>query len=90
MSIFVDHSLAHCVTPMSSTALPSPLIHGSPSRGVADFEISSLYQFSAVDVVSAVDYSREVGIDNGVVNNPPPRLVARAYAPSPSPLSEEK
>ena len=50
----------------------------------------SLYHFSAVDAASAVDYSRDVGIDDGVVNSPPPKLVARAYAPSPSPLSKEK
>ena len=48
----------------------------------------SLYHFSAVDAASAVDYSRD--IDDGVVNSPPPKLVARAYAPSPSPLSKEK
>ena len=50
----------------------------------------SLYLFSAVDAASAVDYSRELNIDDGVVNSPPPKLVARAYAPSPSPLSKEK
>src|SRR6202048_482477 len=48
----------------------------------------SLYHYSAVDAASAVDYSRD--IDDGVVNSPPPKLVARAYAPSPSPLSKEK
>ena len=50
----------------------------------------SLYLFSAVDAASAVDYSRDVGIDDGVVNSPPPKLVARTCALSPSPLSKGK
>lgn len=48
----------------------------------------SLYNFSAVDAASAVDYSRD--IDDGVVNSPPPISIPRSYAPSPSPLSREK
>lgn len=48
----------------------------------------SLYHFSAVDAASAVDYSRDV--DDGVVNSPPPKRLALAYVPSPSPLSREK
>lgn len=71
----------------SSRPLSPP---ASPSRDVTDFQMPSLYHFSAVDAASAVDYSRDVGIDDGVVNSPPPPLVARAYAPSPSPLSKEK
>ena len=50
---------------------------GSPSRDVTDFQTPSLYQFSAVD------YSRDVGIDDGVVNNPPPKLYVRPVALSP-------
>ena len=50
----------------------------------------SLYQFSTVDATLIVDYSRDVGIGNGVVNSPPPRLVAHTYALSPPPLSKEK
>ena len=50
----------------------------------------SLYQFSAVDAASAVDYSRDAGIEDGVVNSPPPKLHSRTRAPSPSPLSKEK
>ena len=50
----------------------------------------SLYQFSAVDAASAVDYARDVGIEDGVVNSPPPKLHSRTRAPSPSPLSKEK
>jgi hypothetical protein len=50
----------------------------------------SLYQFSAVDAASAVDYSRDVGIEDGVVNSPPPKLHSHMRAPSPSPLSKEK
>ena len=50
----------------------------------------SLYHFSAVDAASAVDYSRDLDIDDDVVNSPPPILLSRSYAPSPSPLSREK
>ena len=55
-----------------------------------DFHVSSLYQFSVVDATLAVDYSWDVGIDDGVVNSPPPIVVSHSYTPSPSPLSKEK
>ena len=55
-----------------------------------DSHIPSLYQFSAADAALVVDYSRDVAIDDGVVNRLPPRVVIRVYAPLPSPLFKEK
>ena len=80
--------------PCDAPLLDGPFITrsapSSPSRDASNFRMPSLYQFSAVDAASAVDYSRDVGIEDGVVNSPPPKLHSRARAPSPSPLSKEK
>jgi len=56
---------------------------GSPSRGVSDVEMPSLFQFSAVDAASAVDYSKNAGLEDGVVDSPPAKLGKRNYSPSP-------
>ena len=52
----------------------------------------SLFQFSAVDAASAVDYSKASGFEDGVVDSPPPKVAKLNYAPSPcpSPLCNEK
>src|SRR6202048_4673353 len=86
--LVLAHNAPKCDAPVCdgpSRPLSPP---ASPSRDVTDFQMPSLYHFSAVDAASAVDYSRD--INDGVVNSPPPKLVARTYAPSPSPLSKEK
>ena len=86
-----------CCCPLFGPPCDVSLLNGpslprsaSPSRDATEFPMPSLYMFSAVDATSAVDYSRDMGIDDGVDNNPPTKLVTRAYAPSPSPLSKEK
>ena len=63
---------------------------GSPSRGVTEIQLPSLYQFSAVDATSTVDYSKHSQVNDGVVDSPPPKVLSLAYAPSPSPLCKEK
>ena len=45
----------------------------------------SLFQFSAVDAASVVDYSKDFGFEDGLVDNPPAKVVKLNYAPSPSP-----
>jgi len=74
-----------CDGPSGTRSAPA-----SPSRASTDFRVPSLYLFSALDAASAVDYSRGTGIEDGVVNSPPPKLHSRVLAPSPSPLSKEK
>lgn len=67
-----------------------PSSPGSPSHGVNDFQLPSLYQFLAVDAAFAVDYSKDVEVNNIVVDNPPAQVVNLTYALSPSPLYKEK
>ena len=50
----------------------------------------SLYQFSAADAASAVDYSKCPEVEDGVVNSPPAKVFGRAYVPAPSPLRGTK
>lgn len=52
----------------------------------------SLFQFSAVDAASNVDYSKDTGLEDGVVDSPPAKVAKLNYAPSPSPspLGNEK
>ena len=52
----------------------------------------SLFQFSAVDAASTVDYSKDSGFEDGVVDSPPAKVAKLNYAPSPSPspLRNEK
>ena len=79
-----------CDAPLlNNPCLPRSTL-ASSSRNVTDSQMPSLYQFSAIDVASAVDYSHDLGINDNVVNNPPPRLVTRTYTVLPSPLSKEK
>ena len=72
-----------------SASQPGP---SSPSIGVTDVSMPSLFQFSAVDAASAVDYSKDSGFEDGVVDSPPPKVAKLNYAPSPSPspLRNEK
>ena len=60
--------------------------------GVTNVAMPSLFQFSAVDVAFAVDYSKDFGFEDGVVDNPPTKVAKLNYAPStsPSPLLNEK
>jgi hypothetical protein len=64
----------------------------SPSIGVTDVSMPSLIQFSAVNAAFAVDYSKDLGFEDGVVDYPPPKVAKFNYAPSPSPslLRNEK
>lgn len=48
----------------------SPLSPDSPSRGDSDFPILSFYQFSTMDVASAVDYSKDTEANDKVVDTP--------------------
>lgn len=57
---------------------------------MSDVEMPSLFQFSALDAASAVDYSKGTNVDDGVVDSPPAKVVKLNYAPSPSPLRSEK
>ena len=70
---------------LSRAPAPFPL-------GVTDVAMPSLFQFSAVDVAFAVDYSKDFGFEDGVVDNPPTKVAKLNYAPStsPSPLLNEK
>jgi hypothetical protein len=72
-----------------SASQPGP---SSPSIGVTDVSMPSLFQFSAVDAASAVDYSKDSGLEDGVVDSPPTKVAKLNYAPSPSPspLRNEK
>ena len=72
-----------------STSQPGP---SSPSIGVTVVSMPSLFQFSAVDAASAVDYSKDSGFEDGVVDSPPPKVARLNYGPSPnpSPLRNEK
>ena len=65
-----------------SASQPGP---NSPSIGVTDVSMPSLFQFSAVDAASAVDYSKDSGFEDGVVDSPPPKVAKLNYVPSPSP-----
>ena len=60
--------------------------------GVTNVAMPSLFQFSAVDVAFAVDYSKDFGFEDGVVDNPPTKVAKLNYTPStsPSPLLNEK
>ena len=70
----------------------SPSGPNSPSLGVTEVPMPSLFQFSAVDAASAVDYSKDSGFEDGVVDSPPAKVAKLNYAPSPSPspLRNEK
>jgi hypothetical protein len=70
----------------------SPSGPGSPSLGMSDIAMLSLFQFSAVDAASAVDYSKDSGFEDGVVDSPPAKVAKLNHAPSPSPspLRNEK
>ena len=65
---------------------------GSPSLGTSDVAMPSLFQFLAVDAASVVDYSKDSGFEDGVVDSPPAKVAKLNYAPSPSPspLRNEK
>lgn len=63
---------------------------GSPSHGDNHSALPSLYQFSTRDAASTVNHSKLPIFDNGVVDNPPPKVMDRCYAPPPSPLQAEK
>ena len=63
---------------------------GSPSHGMNNFQLPSLYMFLAVDATSTVDYSKDVEVNDIVVDNPPAQVINLTYAPSPSPLYKEK
>ena len=76
--------------PLTKGPSASPSSPGSPSRGASEFELPSLYQFSAVDAASAVDYSKDAEVNLGVVDSPPARVINRTCAASPSPLIKEK
>jgi hypothetical protein len=78
------------VLPVTNGPCVSPSSSGSPSRGVSEFQLPSLYQFSAVDAASAVDYSKDIEVNDGVVNSPPPKARNLTYDLSPSPLCREK
>ena len=43
----------------------------------------SLMLYSAVDAASAVDYSKDAALDDGVVDSPPAKIGKRNYDPSP-------
>ena len=75
--------------PVPTTPSASPSSPGS-TRGVSDFQLPSLYQFSALDAASAVDYSKDIEVNDGVVDSPPAKVASLKYAPSPSPLCKEK
>jgi hypothetical protein len=59
---------------------------------VTDAAMPSLFQFSIVNIASAVDYSKDFGFEDGVVDSPPTKVAKLNYAPStsPSPLFNEK
>ena len=50
---------------------------------MSDVPMPSLFQFSAIDVASAVDYSKDSSFEDGVVDNPPAKVAKLKYAPSP-------
>ena len=79
-----------CETPLLDGPLHPPSSRGSHTCGVIDLQIPSLYQFSTVDATSAVDYFRDVDINDGVLNNLPPKIVACTYTPLPSLLSKDR
>ena len=56
------------------------------SEAYTDGAMPSLYEISALDAASAVDYSKG-NIDDGVVNSPPPKRVF-VHVASPSPLKK--
>ena len=70
----------------------SPSGPSSPSLCVTDVAMRSLFQFSAVDAVFIVDYSKDSGFENGIVDSTPAKVARLNYAlsPSPSPLRIEK
>ena len=70
---------------LGRTPTPLPL-------GVTKVTMPSLFQFSAVHVAFAVDYSKDFGFEDGVVDSPPTKVAKLNYAPStsPSPLLNKK
>ena len=79
--------VVHVSVPGTPTSLSTPC---SPSRGESELPMPSLYQFSAADAASAVDYTNGRGVDDGVVDSPPAKALIRQRIPSPSPLRGNK
>lgn len=75
------------ITNGPSVSLSSP---NSPSHNMNDFQSSLFYQFLAMDVASAIDYSKDLKVTDGVLENPLAKVVNLTYAMSPSSLCKKK
>ena len=63
----------------------SPSYTGSPSLGMSDVAMPLLFQFLVVDAASAIDYSKDSGFEDGIVDSPPAKVANSSTLHLPSP-----
>ena len=56
---------------------------GSPSSGVSNVAMPSLFQFSVIDAAFAVHYSKDVELEDGVMDNPLAKVGTKIHSISP-------
>ena len=76
--------------PITNGLSASPTSLGSSSCGMSDFQLPSLYQLLVVNANSAIDYFKDAKVNNGVVDNPPTKVVNLICALLLSPLNKYK